>query len=66
MKLNEEQTIVCIVFSRRDRNGNVHCNECPMRLSDSHAVCLKAVTKEEAKDLWDWDGNPYPALERSN
>ena len=63
MKLTEEQRIVCDVFRRRDKTGYVHCNECPMRLSNRYAVCLKTVTKKDAKECWDWDGSPYPVLE---
>lgn len=64
MKLTEEQETVCRIFASRDRNGNVHCNEFPMRLKVGYAICLKTVTENEAKECWDWDGNPYPALER--
>lgn len=64
MRLNEEQEIVCRIFGRPDRNGRVHCEECPMRLSDRHPVCLKVESEEDAREVWGWDGNPYPALER--
>ena len=64
MKLTNEQETVCKVFSRRDRSGKVHCHECPMRLDDQHAVCLKVVSKKVAKEDWDWNGRPYPAIDK--
>lgn len=64
MKLTNEQETVCKVFSRRDRSGKVHCRECPMRLDDQHAVCLKIVGKEVAERDWDWDDVPYPAIDK--
>ena len=62
MTLNPEQEIICSVFSRRDDAQSVHCASCPIVLSKRHAVCLKAVTEEEAYNNWDWSGSPYPAL----
>lgn len=64
MKLTQEQEIVCIVFSRRDRNGKVHCRDCPMRLDDQYAVCLKVVSKQDALANWDWNGSKYPAIDK--
>lgn len=64
MKLTTEQETVCKVFGRRDKHGRVHCKECPMRLDDMFAVCLKVVNKKEAKEEWDWNGDPYPAIHK--
>lgn len=64
MKLTEEQEIVCKIFSQRDKTYRVHCMDCPMRLSNSYPVCLKTISKKNAREFWDWDGSPYPALER--
>lgn len=63
MTLNSEQETICKVF-REERNGFVHCNGCPMVLSVRDCVCLRNVTEEEAREAWDWDGSPYPALEK--
>lgn len=65
MKLSAEQEIVHRVFSRTDRNGIVHCRECPMRLDDKHVVCLKIVSKKDALNNWDWNGSEYPAIDRT-
>ena len=62
MKLNNEQEVVCKVFSRRDSEGKVHCNDCPMVLHSRDCVCLKNVTKKHAIRDYDWDGSPYPRL----
>lgn len=64
MKLTQEQKIVCTVFSRRDRNGKVHCRDCPMKLDDQHPVCLKVVSKEDAVAYWDWNMSEYPAIDK--
>lgn len=64
MRLTQEQEIVCTVFSRRDRNGKVHCRDCPMRLDDQYAVCLKIVSKQDALANWDWNGSKYPAIDK--
>lgn len=64
MKLTNEQETVCKVFSRRDGSGKVHCSECPMRLDDLYCVCLKTVSKEVAENDWDWNGRPYPAIDK--
>ena len=63
MKLSSEQEIVCKVFCKK-RNGIVHCSECPMALSKTGFVCLRNVKEDDAKEYWDWDGSPYPALEK--
>ena len=63
MTLTEEQEIVCRVFSRRDKQGFVHCMDCPMKLSRRFAVCLKTISKKDARKYWDWDGSPYPAID---
>ena len=65
MRLSAEQEIVHRVFSRRDRNGKVHCGDCPMRLDDQHAVCLKVVSKLDALIKWGWNGSEYPAIDRA-
>ena len=65
MRLTKEQETVCIVFGRRDQNGKVHCRDCPMRLDDQYAVCLRTVSKEEAFTYWDWNGSKYPAIDRT-
>ena len=62
MKLNSEQTVICNVFSRRDKTGHVHCHDCPMELHSRDCICLKNVTKEHAVKDYDWNGSPYPAL----
>lgn len=64
MKLTEEQEIVCRVFSRRDKHGLVHCMDCPMKLSRRFTVCLKNISKKDARENWDWDGSPYPAINK--
>lgn len=64
MKLSEEQETVCGVFSRRDKQGFVHCPECPMILDHYRIACLKVVTEEEAREEWEWDGDPYPAIHK--
>ncbi len=64
MILSEEQAVVCGVFSRRDSKGYVHCPDCPMVLDKKNAACISSVTEEDARQWFDWDGNPYPALER--
>lgn len=63
MRLTDEQKIICNVFSL-DTGGKVHCGECPMRLSIRGALCLANVTKEEAKRLFNWNGDPYPGLKK--
>ena len=65
MKLTQEQETVCAVFRRRDRNGYVHCSDCPMRLDLQYSVCLKVVSKEDALSNWDWNGSQYPAIDKA-
>lgn len=62
MKLTAEQQVICRVFGRRDKSGKVHCRDCPMRLDDQYAECLKIISKQDAIDYGDWNGSPYPAL----
>ena len=66
MKLSEEQEVICKVFSRRGKDGLVHCCDCPMKLSRRYAVCLKNISKKDARENWDWDGSPYPAINGLN
>lgn len=60
MRLTSEQAAVCKLYSSRDPNGIVHCAECPMVLDRRYSVCLKNVTKKEAVENWNWNGDPFP------
>ena len=64
MNLTQEQETVCTVFRRRDRNGKVHCSDCPMRLDDQYTVCLKTVSEQDAVVNWNWNKSKYPAIDK--
>lgn len=59
MKLTPEQRKICKRYGRRDKEGRVHCHECPLALSAKWCVCLANVTEAEAKQ-WGWDGSEVP------
>lgn len=63
MKLNEEQKTICSVFSKRDKLGWVHCNDCPMVLDKRQSACLAVVSEDDARRFFDWSGHPFPKLE---
>ena len=44
----------------------VHCMDCPMKLSRRYTVRLKTISKKDARENWDWDGSPYPAINGLN
>ena len=63
MKLSKEQTTVCRVFSRRDKSGLVHCNDCPMVLDEKQSACLSTVSEDDTRWFFGWSGHPFPKLE---
>ncbi len=53
MKLTENEKKICKIYSARDNDGYVHCNECPLNLSRRHHECYVTVDgrTEVAKKL---------------
>lgn len=47
MKLTPEEMDICRQYSKRDKEGYVHCFECPLALDTRHAVCKKNISKKE-------------------
>jgi len=52
MKLNAEEEKICKKYSKPDKNGVVHCKECPMAINTYYCVCKKNITKKEYEGAW--------------
>ena len=49
MRLTKEEKEICKSYSARDKDGFVHCNECPLAIDKRSALCKRTITKQE----WD-------------
>ena len=52
MKLNAEEKKICKKYSKPDKDGIVHCKDCPLVISVTYCLCKKNVTKKEYKESW--------------
>ena len=52
VKLNAEEKRICKKYSKPDKNGVVHCKECPMAINTYYCVCKKNITKKEYERAW--------------
>lgn len=52
MKLTKEEQEICDRFSARDKDGYVHCADCPLSIKGSfnYGLCKKTMSKKE------WEG----------
>lgn len=53
MRLTPEEQKICDEYSKRDKDGTVHCFECPLALDRWYCVCKANLTKKEYKE---WKG----------
>lgn len=55
MKLTENEQKICDEYSKRDAEGFVHCQECPLNISENRwdAICYANIDgrTKEAKEL---------------
>jgi hypothetical protein len=49
MRLTKEEKEICKEYSARDKDGFVHCRECPLAIDKRSALCKRTITKQE----WD-------------
>ena len=47
MKLTSEEMDICRQYSKRDKEGRVHCFECPLAFDTAFPICKKSVSKKE-------------------
>ena len=47
MKLTKEEKEICKQYSKRDENGMVHCNECPLVINRTWTLCKANCRAEE-------------------
>lgn len=47
MRLNKEEERICKKYSARDKEGYVHCHECPLKIPVRYPLCKKSVTAAE-------------------
>ena len=43
---------ICKKYSARDKDGFVHCNECPLVLSNFNLMCHATAHFDEKKNRW--------------
>jgi len=51
MQLTKEEMEVCKKYRQRDKDGFVHCRECPLVIHELHAVCKRTIDKKDYKEL---------------
>ena len=49
MRLTTEEKKICKSYSARDKDGFVHCHDCPLAIDKKSALCKRTITKQE----WD-------------
>lgn len=47
MKLTKFEKDICKKYSRRDKEGRVHCPECPLAVKTYFSECKRTMTDEE-------------------
>lgn len=47
MRLTAEEKEICAKYRKRDKDGYVHCNECPLVINRRDALCKRVATKKE-------------------
>lgn len=52
MKLTKEEQEICKKYSARDKDGYVHCAECPLSIKGlyMYGLCKKTMSKKEWED----------------
>ena len=50
MRLSIKEKRICRKYSTIDREGFVHCRECPLVIDRRYALCKATATKEEYKE----------------
>ena len=57
--LTEKQKKVCEKYSARDKEGFVHCNECPLVVDKWGHVCRAVAHYDRRRREWifDWEGD---------
>ena len=53
MKLTPEENEICKEYGARDKDGYVHCNECPLVIRPYDLICYANIDgrTKEAKEL---------------
>ena len=54
MRLTAEEKRICKKYRKQDKDGKVHCFECPLALDKNCCICLANVTAEEYRE---WRGD---------
>ena len=54
MKLTAEEKEICKEYSKKDRNGNVRCAECPLVIHKRDMVCKRNISKKDARENYDY------------
>lgn len=52
MKLTTKEMEICKKYSMRDKEGYVHCRECPLAVDVRYSLCKANITKKEWKEYW--------------
>ncbi len=56
MRLTKEEKEICKKFSVRDKDGYVHCIDCPLAMDLYQFDCKKTVTAKEWKEYIEFLG----------
>ena len=47
MRLTSEEQKICKKYGKRDKDGKVHCFECPLAINRRLCICKANLTKKE-------------------
>lgn len=62
--MTDKETSICERYSRRDKNGKVHCYKCPLVIDKNACVCKK-VLGSRTNNLnmsYEYDKNQLPIV----
>ena len=49
MKLTNEEKAICKKYRKRDKDGKVHCSDCPLVISKKDRLCKRIAKKGEVE-----------------
>lgn len=56
MRLTAGEKQICDEYGKRDKDGKVHCSECPLAIDTRYCLCKANVTEAEYKE-WRGEGD---------
>ena len=65
MLKTERQKDICRKYSARDKDGYVHCNDCPLVVDRKYHMCRSNSHYDRKLKEWVPDEEPYVMLDKA-